>query len=325
MDTKKLVFPLSIPTPFEIGEVYSYLIRDEKIVLIDVGPYTSEAHELLRKHCSANGLSLHDIDEIWLTHGHPDHFGQAAMLAEKYQIDVLGHPGERLNFAGNSDRGRFNAFFAKRGIEKGRREMMLSQLDWLQQYQLSIEPEPLKQGRILNTGIHHFEVIFTPGHAPGHISFRALGNVGFTVGGDVLLEHISTNALINFDPDTGKRNKSLLQYRKSLRKMSSLIGTVYPGHGMFVTDPSETASRHLSEQMKRYRLVLQKLANNTCSLFELACGLFPKAIERNADFLALSEVMGYLDWGMEEGKIEMIKTADTVGYRKSDKSRGDER
>ena len=95
------IYPIKIPTPFAVGDVFSYLIKDEKNVLVDTGQYTDDAFECVRYHLSEQELTIEDIDEIWLTHGHPDHYGQAAQLADRAGATVFGHPLERSNFGGN--------------------------------------------------------------------------------------------------------------------------------------------------------------------------------------------------------------------------------
>ena len=77
------IFPIVISTPFAVGDVYCYLIKDEKNVLVDCGHKSQSSYEQLKLALQKQGLTVKDIDEIWLTHGHPDHFGQAALLAEQ--------------------------------------------------------------------------------------------------------------------------------------------------------------------------------------------------------------------------------------------------
>ncbi|MDZ7683372.1 MAG: hypothetical protein U5J63_17100 [Fodinibius sp.] len=38
---------------------------------------------------------------------------------------------------------------------------------------------------------------------------------------------------------------------------------------------------------------------------KLSIEMFPDAIQEGAIFLVLSEVIGYLDWGIEEGTIDL--------------------
>lgn len=298
-----LVQPICIPTPFAVGDVYSYLISDEKNVLVDCGHLSDDAFEILSDHLSNSGLSVRDIDEIWLTHGHPDHYGQAAKLADSSGAVVYGHPKERANFAGNDDRDLFRHFFDEHNIPEKVTDQMIQQLDWLQQYQQPIKPEWIRHGDSLTSGDLSVDVHLTPGHAPGHVSFKSNKELIFS--GDLLLGHISTNALINFDPDTGNRNKSLLQYRESLQWIRKQQGTVLPGHGEEIENISEVVDHHLNEHENRYRNIQQLLDEKPMSLMEVAFEMFPDAIKKSAIFLVLSEVLGYLDWGIEEGTIEL--------------------
>lgn len=297
-----LVYPIKIPTPFAVGDVYCYLINDEKKVLVDCGHKADEAYRLVKSRLNDLNLVIEDIDEIWLTHGHPDHFGQAARLAKESRAVVYGHQKESANFADYDNRELFDEFFSEHLIPKEHKDFMIEQLDWLQQYQQPISPEWIEEGTVLNSGGLSLKVKHTPGHAPGHLAFYADEEVIF--GGDNLLEHISTNALINFDPDTGERNQSLLQYRKTLRWIRTLSGLVLPGHGKFISNIAMIADHHLEEHRRRYLEIRKLLAQRPYSLYELSLKLFPDAVKDGAIFLVLSEVVGYLDWGIEEGVIE---------------------
>lgn len=300
------VFPICIPTPFAVGDVYSYLLVDEKIVLVDTGHKADEAWQLVSGKLKELGLGVSDLDEIWLTHGHPDHFGQALRLADASGAKVLAHPLEIDNLMSNRDAERFRKFFESYGIPEKYIAVMGEQLQWLKQFLDPIEPsQMLEDGQSLHSGSLHFKVKWLPGHAPGHVVF--VEDSGLILGGDVLLDHISTNALINFDVRTGERNKSLLQYRNSLGWMKQQSGYVLPGHGKPVSDVAGTAGRHLSEQERRYRAILRLLGEEPSGLFDLALRLFPSAREPGVTFLALSEVLGYLDWGMEEQEVRREK------------------
>ncbi|SHE75468.1 Glyoxylase, beta-lactamase superfamily II [Fodinibius roseus] len=308
------VYPLQISTPFAVGDVFSYLLLDEKIVLIDCGHYAGDSREQLKSHLREHGLTVNDLDEIWLTHGHPDHFGQAAWLADKSGAEVFGHPKERVNFAGNSDRELFRDFFYAHALPPSLVDQMLDQLEWLQQYQLPIEPQWVRDDEQLTSGRLSVRVRLTAGHAPGHIVFDS--GEGLLFGGDLLLKQISTNALINFDPDSGERNKSLLQYRQSLKWMAKQQGMVLPGHGKGIRNIVEVTQHHLREHEQRYRGIQQLLEQHPKSLMELSRHLFADAIEQGALFLVLSEILGYLDWGEREGTIRQVNTSGGILYEK---------
>ncbi len=50
------IIPLAVPTPFYIGDVNVFLIKDNPLTLIDVGPKTPEAMNALREKLGANGV-----------------------------------------------------------------------------------------------------------------------------------------------------------------------------------------------------------------------------------------------------------------------------
>lgn len=295
------IYPVSIPTPFAVGDVYCYLINDEKTVFVDCGHKSEAAYGLIKEQMEDLGLTLRDLDEIWLTHGHPDHFGMAAQLADETGAVLFGHHKERANFASNDDGVLFEQFFEHHHIPPKLIDMMVDQLQWLQQFQEYINPEWVGEGDVLSSGSLKFNVRHTPGHAPGHLTFYS--DSGIIFGGDILLEHISTNALINFDAESGERNKSLLQYRESLQWIRELEGWVLPGHGKFIENISKVADHHLGNQKKRYEGIKRLLSEKPYSLFELSQVMFTDAIKDGAVFLVLSEVIGYLDWGIERGEI----------------------
>ena len=48
LDCMKII-PIAIPTPFYVGDVNVYLIKEDPLTLIDVGPKTDDAADVLRE------------------------------------------------------------------------------------------------------------------------------------------------------------------------------------------------------------------------------------------------------------------------------------
>jgi glyoxylase-like metal-dependent hydrolase (beta-lactamase superfamily II) len=69
------IIPLAIPTPFYVGDVNVYLIKEDPLTLIDTGPKTEKAAAVLREKLRDTGVRLSDIRRIVLTHAHEDHCG----------------------------------------------------------------------------------------------------------------------------------------------------------------------------------------------------------------------------------------------------------
>jgi len=186
----------------------SYLVVDEttnRAVLIDPG----DEPERLIALVNESGATL---DAIWLTHAHVDHIGGIAGVRREWPVPVHLHPADRPLF----DRGAEQA--ATYGLE-------LDQPD---------APDvALADGDVLTIGSLEFDVIHTPGHAPGHVVFRH----GQTVlGGDLLFAgSIGRTDLPLADPAA---------MQESLARLCELddATVVYPGHGPRTTIGHERAT-----------------------------------------------------------------------------------
>src|SRR5205814_7004346 len=89
------IIPLAIPTPFYVGDVNVYLIKEDPLTLIDVGPKTSEAADTLRRKLGKNGVQFADVQRIVLTHAHEDHCGLAKQVRDEAKnAEVLVHEWE---------------------------------------------------------------------------------------------------------------------------------------------------------------------------------------------------------------------------------------
>jgi glyoxylase-like metal-dependent hydrolase (beta-lactamase superfamily II) len=310
-----IIHPIKIPTPFPVGDVFSYLIKTEKIILIDTGHFHQDAYLCMDQALYKYGVEISDIDEIWITHGHPDHFGLANRLRDESGAVVMAPYLDRVNFEGNKDGPLFKVLFQSLQIPDDIISKMGNELQWLRQYQQPLEPDNwLAESDFLNAGGYSFKVKHLPGHSPGHLVFI---HEDITFGGDVLLSHISTNALISFDPETGKRNRSFLQYRNSLEWITDHGNLFYPGHGHFINDSRTLARKYLHEQTLRMENIKNLIDEKPVSITELAMQLFPVAWKQEAYFLVLSEVLGFLDWGVELDLFCKIETGTDVLFKRS--------
>lgn len=119
----------------------------QNAVVVDPGGGISKIEQYLK----TNSLTL---KEIWLTHAHIDHCGGvAALLRNCGNIPLLAHPGEKV---------------LRENIEA------IAKLYGVSDEPLENCPEPtrgISGGETLNFEGESFEVIFTPGHSPGHLCF----------------------------------------------------------------------------------------------------------------------------------------------------------
>src|SRR3954471_12110236 len=89
------IVPLAIPTPFYVGDVNVYLIKQDPLTLIDVGPKTDDAYRTLAEKLGRVGVRLSDIRRIVLTHAHEDHCGLAKRVRDEAKdAEILVHKWE---------------------------------------------------------------------------------------------------------------------------------------------------------------------------------------------------------------------------------------
>src|SRR5215831_11870634 len=89
------IIPLAIPTPFYVGDVNVYLIKEDPLTLIDVGPKTPQAAAALKEKLGRNGIKFSDVRRIVLTHAHEDHCGLARQVRDEGKnAEILVHDWE---------------------------------------------------------------------------------------------------------------------------------------------------------------------------------------------------------------------------------------
>lgn len=146
-------------TPFQQNCCILFDAEDKVGVVVDPGGDVDRIVEAIEKA----GIA---IKAIWLTHGHIDHAGGAMELKERLGVDIVGpHKADAILLAGLSEQARMF------GIPGAVRDCTPDR--WLE------------EGETLAFAGHRFEVLHTPGHAPGHVIFYNRA-AKFLHAGDVL-------------------------------------------------------------------------------------------------------------------------------------------
>ena len=83
-----MIHRLPIPTPFRVGRVNCYLIEDDPLTLVDVGPNSGESLTALEAALREQGHRVEDLGRIVITVAHSDHLGLVGILAERSRAEV---------------------------------------------------------------------------------------------------------------------------------------------------------------------------------------------------------------------------------------------
>ncbi|MEK4229791.1 MBL fold metallo-hydrolase [Solibacillus sp. FSL H8-0538] len=306
-----------IPTPYAVGDVNAFLVKGDALTLFDAGPKTEEAYEALKWGIRAAGYDMKDIEQVVLTHHHPDHAGwvdafpDAAVLGHKYVDHWMRQTDDFLKY--------HTKFYIQQLILEGVPQNYIDQIIKVRGEIELFGTTPLTQFLAEGDevpGHPGLQVYETPGHAQSHLIFVEDGTRE-CIGGDLLLEKVSSNPLVEPPFElAGERPKSLLQYNASLKKLSDLnVSKVYTGHGDEVYNVSELVQERLERQAQR-ALKVREMIQEPKSVFEVTQQLFAKIYTRQPG-LTLSETLGQLDYLVDENLATYEKSGDVYYYQKA--------
>ncbi|MBP1971153.1 glyoxylase-like metal-dependent hydrolase (beta-lactamase superfamily II) [Virgibacillus natechei] len=303
-----VIYPIIVPTSSSLATFNFYLVKNQgTLMLIDAGVDSQKCWDYFNDVLQKNNFKLKDIDKIILTHSHQDHTGLVNRILDLHDVRVYAHPDAIVRLQRNEAYlmkriAFFQSFYAEMGCgERGEKQVELLKRRATENKSQSIQVKitPLKEGDSLDG----FQVIETPGHWPDHIALYH-PKTGICLAGDHLVEHISSNALIEPDGE-GRRLYTLQQYENALKKCQLYaLTTVYPGHGEIVDDPAvliEERLHGIERKSKKIKDVIARI--QPCTAARVAKEYYKKTYDIEFS-LVMSEIVGHLDRLEGLGEVE---------------------
>lgn len=302
------LYKIVVPTPFQVGPVNVYLITEPEVALIDAGPRTPEAYAAVRQGLHVRSLSLRDVRKIFITHGHPDHYGQAALLTRETDATLHAPAFDSPDFQHRLNQDFYLRMYEEAGVPGQVVDQFVEEFHFIQQV---AEPftayTPIEEGDTLPCGDLEFEVVSTPGHTPGSVCFYSRAR-RLLIAADTVIKRITPNPVLNEDPlRPGKRYASLKNYLASLAKLRALDPElVCSGHGDDVDEFPPLFAKMMRHHEERQRRVLELLKGQPKPLWTLVRELFPE-VGDGGKFLALSEVFAHVDLLADRSLVRWIQ------------------
>ena len=306
------VLHVELPTPFPVGPVNCYLLLEEPVTVVDPGMLWDDSTAKLEAALTAVGRRMADIDQVLITHGHPDHFGAAGWLADEADAVVLCGRAEQPKLTGYLDRRGMLDIVRRLGIPDKLQDMFRSFYEGVQELTHPIAEHRfrlLDDGDRLLAGGRDWHVHVTPGHSVGHVSlFDPVTRL--LLSGDHLLACITPNPVLEPDLDSPDgRRRSLVEYLASLDRFVRLDPLlVLPGHGpRFFDVPTLTESMRRHHDARAEEILELVRRGGETTPYQLSTELFPH-IQEFAVMLGVSEVVGHLDLLEDDGRL--VRTPD---------------
>jgi glyoxylase-like metal-dependent hydrolase (beta-lactamase superfamily II) len=309
-----VIHALAIPTPFMVGRVNCYLIEDEPLTLIDVGPNSGQSLDALESALREHRHAIEDLERIVLTHQHTDHVGLIGILARRSRAEVvtldrLAPVVEDFNAHAELDDELAEALMLRHGIP---REVVVALRALSRAFRGWGGHAPvdrrLADGEALEFAGRTLVAHHRPGHSPSDTVFWDAEHRQL-IAGDHLLARVSSNPLIqrplggaSGEPGAG-RPRALLTYLRSLRETRAMPAEiVLGGHGEPVTDHVALIDQRFAMHERRAEKILGLLGEAPLSAHAIALELWGNVAVTQA-FLTLCEVLGHVDLLLERGQV----------------------
>ena len=283
-------------------------------ILVDSGWDSQESLWALQEGIKAANLKLRDIKKVVITHIHPDHYGLSTKIKQICGAQVAIH---RIDASFISPRYKDFANLIKKTEEllrqNGVPENELPQLKeaslWMNKYVTPDAPEVmLEDGDIISNDSFEFEVLWTPGHSPGHVCLYERDRKFILTGDHVLYDTVPH---VGFNPQSG--DNPLGDYVSSLKKLERLkVHFILPGHGPVFNALGLRIENILQHHEERKRAIMRSLSNGLKTAYEIAQQIPWMVNEGGTAFqdlpvwdrrMAVNETIAHLKLLMEEDSV----------------------
>ena len=215
-------------------------------------------------------LGITKLVGIVLTHFHRDHALGTKHIVRHFDCPVMCHPAEQEQ------------------VEKAIHPLLVSRL---------IEDEDRIQ-----VGTTEVIVLHTPGHTQGHLSLWWEDEKLLFSGDNIVGEGTTW---------IGPPDGNLVDYLQSLQRLQLFPSQrIAPGHGPWVTNPSEKIQFVIDRRLEREQQIIAILQSVPCTPSDLVDRIYKDTIPPSSYWAAERTIIGHLEKLVQENKVYQSGPAD---------------
>lgn len=311
------IFLLHLPLPMKPTIVNVYLVRGgDEWALVDTGMNSGDSIATFKECLATVGCAPERLRKIICTHHHPDHFGTSKTYKELTGATLYMHRAEYERSKGflPSDRpAEAVRFFLAHGIPLQRFAHVPRPSDiWGGLYVTTAPDVTIDDGDVIMVGDRRIEVVWTPGHAPGHCVMYLPAERAM-IAGDHLLPKITPH--VGFAP--GSTGNPLGDFLDSQRKIQRLdVEVVLPAHGGVFPDHRHRANQIIQHHRVRLQDIADIVRRHAYHAYDIARRAFSFDVDSplTYQFPATFETLAHLEYLRQEGQVATQAGADDVVF-----------
>lgn len=294
--------------------VLPYLVKDgDDTVLIDCGWNTDSAYAALETGMKEHGSHPNEITKLVITHVHPDHYGMAGRLKQLSSCELILHEKDAevitaRYFAPKGLVDDMASFMENNGVPPMESPNMSRGSMGMIGMVAAVPPDTeVKGGETFKVGDFDFEIIWTPGHSPGHICLYE-PNRKILLTGDHILPTITPNVSIN----TQTHGSPLGDYMRSLHLLVDLdVDIVLPAHEFEIHDLKKRVHEIEGHHEERLNEMVNCVDSGGSTAWEVAgrvkwaTGTL-KDFEAHMQRAAVGETLAHLEYLFEQGRLAKV-------------------
>ncbi len=315
------VYEIFLPLPARPTIINVYLFDCHGAwTLIDTGMNLPDSVQTLEEVLATVGIKIEDLDVLIGTHHHPDHFGASAEIQRRSGAKVYLHQLEQekavrvINMATMGQRPpEAQHFFERHGLPQANYEQFRPTFYSNGAYRPALQIDKfIQDGDVITVGDRRFEVIWTPGHSPGHAVIY-LPDTKVMVVGDHLLPRITPH--VGIYPDSPP--DPLGDFINSQMKVQKFdVELVLPAHGGTYQDHRHRANQIIEHHRYREEEMLDLLKHQSMTAWEVAREVFGDQERPFPQWMAATfETLAHLEHAYLEGRAHKLERDDKIFFQ----------